>query len=134
MWFNEDEDDDGEAIEKSRPEEEFPESYGKYMEAKKGKCLHSAQCVCARVCVQPHNMWNGMFTLCISISLQLKRVTTKRTSQSRPQLAALSLPSLILQGLPTEPTVPTASQPPRPPLPPVPTAPQPCRQRHPPPR
>uniref|UniRef100_A0A674EZY1 Serine/threonine-protein phosphatase 4 regulatory subunit 3 n=1 Tax=Salmo trutta TaxID=8032 RepID=A0A674EZY1_SALTR len=36
MWFNEDEDDDGEAIEKSRPEEEFPESYGKYMEAKKG--------------------------------------------------------------------------------------------------
>uniref|UniRef100_A0A674EZZ2 Serine/threonine-protein phosphatase 4 regulatory subunit 3 n=1 Tax=Salmo trutta TaxID=8032 RepID=A0A674EZZ2_SALTR len=37
MWFNEDEDDDGEAIEKSRPEEEFPESYGKYMEAKKVK-------------------------------------------------------------------------------------------------
>ncbi|XP_055783622.1 serine/threonine-protein phosphatase 4 regulatory subunit 3-like isoform X1 [Salvelinus fontinalis] len=33
MWFNE----DGEAIEKSRPEEEFPESYGKYMEAKKVK-------------------------------------------------------------------------------------------------
>uniref|UniRef100_A0A6Q2YF43 Serine/threonine-protein phosphatase 4 regulatory subunit 3 n=1 Tax=Esox lucius TaxID=8010 RepID=A0A6Q2YF43_ESOLU len=38
MWFNEDEDDDeGEAIEKSRPEEEFPESYGKYIEAKKVK-------------------------------------------------------------------------------------------------
>ncbi|KAK6328616.1 serine/threonine-protein phosphatase 4 regulatory subunit 3 isoform X2 [Coregonus clupeaformis] len=37
MWFNEDEDDDeGEAIERSKPEEEFPESYGKYMEAKKG--------------------------------------------------------------------------------------------------
>uniref|UniRef100_A0A8C8H4V8 Serine/threonine-protein phosphatase 4 regulatory subunit 3-like central domain-containing protein n=1 Tax=Oncorhynchus tshawytscha TaxID=74940 RepID=A0A8C8H4V8_ONCTS len=33
MWFNE----DGEAIEKSRPEEEFPESFGKYMEAKKVK-------------------------------------------------------------------------------------------------
>lgn len=129
MWFHEDEDDDeGEAVEKSRPEEEFPESYGKYMEAKKGKCLHSAQCVCARVCVQPHNMWNGMFTLCISISLQLKRVTTKRTSQSRPQLAALSLPSLILQGLPT---VPTASQLPRTPPQPVPTAPQQSRTRHP---
>ncbi|XP_071015435.1 serine/threonine-protein phosphatase 4 regulatory subunit 3-like isoform X2 [Oncorhynchus clarkii lewisi] len=38
MWFHEDEDDDeGEAVEKSRPEEEFPESYGKYMEAKKVK-------------------------------------------------------------------------------------------------
>ncbi|CAB1312779.1 unnamed protein product [Coregonus sp. 'balchen'] len=38
MWFNEDEDDDeGEAIERSKPEEEFPESYGKYMEAKKVK-------------------------------------------------------------------------------------------------
>uniref|UniRef100_A0A8C8IHK1 Serine/threonine-protein phosphatase 4 regulatory subunit 3 n=2 Tax=Oncorhynchus TaxID=8016 RepID=A0A8C8IHK1_ONCTS len=58
MWFHEDEDDDeGEAVEKSRPEEEFPESYGKYMEAKKGKCRHSAQCV------QTHNLWNGMFTM-----------------------------------------------------------------------
>uniref|UniRef100_A0A4W5PN44 Serine/threonine-protein phosphatase 4 regulatory subunit 3 n=1 Tax=Hucho hucho TaxID=62062 RepID=A0A4W5PN44_9TELE len=100
MWFHEDEDDDeGEAVEKSRPEEEFPESYGKYMEAKKGKCRHP-----------------------------LKRVTTKRTSQSRPQLAALSLPSLILQGLPT---VPTASQLPRTPAQPVPTAPQLSRTRHP---
>ncbi|XP_062320181.1 serine/threonine-protein phosphatase 4 regulatory subunit 3-A-like isoform X4 [Osmerus eperlanus] len=37
MWFNDDEDDEeGEAVEKSRPEEDFPESYGKYMEAKKG--------------------------------------------------------------------------------------------------
>ncbi|XP_067091898.1 serine/threonine-protein phosphatase 4 regulatory subunit 3-like isoform X1 [Osmerus mordax] len=38
MWFNDDEDDEeGEAVEKSRPEEDFPESYGKYMEAKKVK-------------------------------------------------------------------------------------------------
>ncbi|XP_046885032.1 serine/threonine-protein phosphatase 4 regulatory subunit 3-like isoform X2 [Hypomesus transpacificus] len=36
MWFNDDEDDEeGEAVEKTRPEEDFPESYGKYMEAKK---------------------------------------------------------------------------------------------------
>ncbi|KAG9334184.1 hypothetical protein JZ751_008543 [Albula glossodonta] len=38
MWFNEDEDDDeGETVvEKSKSEEDFPESYGKYIEAKKG--------------------------------------------------------------------------------------------------
>ncbi|CAB1343769.1 unnamed protein product [Coregonus sp. 'balchen'] len=37
MWFNDDDYEEGEAVEKSRPEEEFPESYGKYMEAKKVK-------------------------------------------------------------------------------------------------
>ncbi|XP_030626762.1 serine/threonine-protein phosphatase 4 regulatory subunit 3B isoform X3 [Chanos chanos] len=38
MWFNEDEDEeDGDPlVEKGRSEEDFPESYGKYMEAKKG--------------------------------------------------------------------------------------------------
>lgn len=38
LWFNDDEDDDeGEAVEKSRIEDEFSDSYGKYMEAKKGQ-------------------------------------------------------------------------------------------------
>ncbi|XP_030626763.1 serine/threonine-protein phosphatase 4 regulatory subunit 3B isoform X4 [Chanos chanos] len=39
MWFNEDEDEeDGDPlVEKGRSEEDFPESYGKYMEAKKVK-------------------------------------------------------------------------------------------------
>ncbi|KAA8583574.1 hypothetical protein FQN60_014782 [Etheostoma spectabile] len=37
LWFNDDdEDDDGEAVEKSRMEDDFSDSYGKYMEAKKG--------------------------------------------------------------------------------------------------
>uniref|UniRef100_A0A672GNE9 Serine/threonine-protein phosphatase 4 regulatory subunit 3 n=1 Tax=Salarias fasciatus TaxID=181472 RepID=A0A672GNE9_SALFA len=37
LWFNDDDDDDdGEAVEK-RMEDDFPDSYGKYMEAKKGK-------------------------------------------------------------------------------------------------
>lgn len=37
LWFNDDEDDDeGEAVEKSRIEDEFSDNYGKYMEAKKG--------------------------------------------------------------------------------------------------
>ncbi|XP_061084061.1 serine/threonine-protein phosphatase 4 regulatory subunit 3-like isoform X1 [Conger conger] len=38
MWFNEDEDDDDEGepvVEKSRSEEDFPESYGKFIQAKK---------------------------------------------------------------------------------------------------
>ncbi|XP_029608367.1 serine/threonine-protein phosphatase 4 regulatory subunit 3-A isoform X2 [Salmo salar] len=52
MWFHEDEDDDeGEAVEKSRPEEEFPESYGKYMEAKKRgcqRCQRQASCLARR--------------------------------------------------------------------------------------
>lgn len=40
LWFNDDDDDDdGEAVEKSRMEEELSDSYGKYMEAKKGKLL-----------------------------------------------------------------------------------------------
>ncbi|XP_068575083.1 serine/threonine-protein phosphatase 4 regulatory subunit 3B isoform X2 [Cebidichthys violaceus] len=37
LWFNDDDDDDdGEAVEKSRMEDDFSDSYGKYMEAKKG--------------------------------------------------------------------------------------------------
>uniref|UniRef100_A0A668AEJ9 Serine/threonine-protein phosphatase 4 regulatory subunit 3 n=1 Tax=Myripristis murdjan TaxID=586833 RepID=A0A668AEJ9_9TELE len=37
MWFNDDEDDDdGETVEKNRMEDDFSDSYGKYMEAKKG--------------------------------------------------------------------------------------------------
>uniref|UniRef100_UPI0037E79457 serine/threonine-protein phosphatase 4 regulatory subunit 3B n=1 Tax=Semicossyphus pulcher TaxID=241346 RepID=UPI0037E79457 len=37
LWFNDDDDDDdGEAVEKSRMEDDFTDSYGKYMEAKKG--------------------------------------------------------------------------------------------------
>uniref|UniRef100_A0A8C3GBZ3 Serine/threonine-protein phosphatase 4 regulatory subunit 3 n=1 Tax=Cyclopterus lumpus TaxID=8103 RepID=A0A8C3GBZ3_CYCLU len=40
LWFNDDDDDDdGEAVEKSRMEDDFSDSYGKYMEAKKGKLL-----------------------------------------------------------------------------------------------
>ncbi len=40
MWFNDDDDeDDGEAVEKNRMEDDFSDSYGKYMEAKKGKLL-----------------------------------------------------------------------------------------------
>lgn len=38
LWFNDDDDDDeGEAVEKSRIEDDFSDSYGKYMEAKKGQ-------------------------------------------------------------------------------------------------
>lgn len=37
LWFNDDEDDDdGEPVEK-RMEDDFSDSYGKYMEAKKGE-------------------------------------------------------------------------------------------------
>uniref|UniRef100_H2SR31 Serine/threonine-protein phosphatase 4 regulatory subunit 3 n=1 Tax=Takifugu rubripes TaxID=31033 RepID=H2SR31_TAKRU len=37
LWFNDDDDDDeGEPVEKSRIEDDFSDSYGKYMEAKKG--------------------------------------------------------------------------------------------------
>uniref|UniRef100_A0A8C4E485 Serine/threonine-protein phosphatase 4 regulatory subunit 3 n=1 Tax=Dicentrarchus labrax TaxID=13489 RepID=A0A8C4E485_DICLA len=40
LWFNDDDDDDdGEAVEKSRMEDDFSDSYGKYMEAKKGMLL-----------------------------------------------------------------------------------------------
>ena len=38
MWFNDDEDDEeGESVEKNRTEDDFSDSYGKYMEAKKGR-------------------------------------------------------------------------------------------------
>nr|XP_045002771.1 serine/threonine-protein phosphatase 4 regulatory subunit 3B isoform X2 [Jaculus jaculus] len=41
MWFNEDEDDEGKtvvpAVEKSKPEDDFPDSYEKFMETKKAK-------------------------------------------------------------------------------------------------
>lgn len=44
LWFNDDEDDDdGEAVDK-RMEDDFSDSYGKYMEAKKGK-LHVCYCL-----------------------------------------------------------------------------------------
>lgn len=40
MWFNEDEEEEGEAVvppvEKSKPEDDFPDSYEKFMETKKG--------------------------------------------------------------------------------------------------
>lgn len=50
LWFNDDDDDDeGEAVEKSRLEDDFSDSYGKYMEAKKGwrrqhLCIYRAGC------------------------------------------------------------------------------------------
>lgn len=38
LWFNDDDDDEeGETVEKSRIEDDFSDSYGKYMEAKKGQ-------------------------------------------------------------------------------------------------
>uniref|UniRef100_A0A8C4XHG0 Serine/threonine-protein phosphatase 4 regulatory subunit 3 n=1 Tax=Erpetoichthys calabaricus TaxID=27687 RepID=A0A8C4XHG0_ERPCA len=41
LWFNEDDDDEGEAvvppIEKSKPEDDFSDNYGKFIEAKKAK-------------------------------------------------------------------------------------------------
>uniref|UniRef100_A0A3B4Z5J1 Serine/threonine-protein phosphatase 4 regulatory subunit 3 n=1 Tax=Seriola lalandi dorsalis TaxID=1841481 RepID=A0A3B4Z5J1_SERLL len=44
LWFNDDDDDDdGEAVEK-RMEDDFSDSYGKYMESKKGK-LHLYYCM-----------------------------------------------------------------------------------------
>jgi hypothetical protein len=40
MWFNEDEEEEGKAVvapvEKSKPEDDFPDSYEKFMETKKG--------------------------------------------------------------------------------------------------
>ena len=49
MWFNEDEDDDeGEpVVEKSRSEEDFPESYGKFIQAKKGILLPFSAAYCS---------------------------------------------------------------------------------------
>ncbi|XP_032638591.1 serine/threonine-protein phosphatase 4 regulatory subunit 3B isoform X2 [Chelonoidis abingdonii] len=45
MWFNEDEEEEGEAvvppIEKSKQEDDFPDSYEKFMETKKGCSSHS---------------------------------------------------------------------------------------------
>lgn len=44
MWFNEDEEEEGEAVvppvEKSKPEDDFPDSYEKFMETKKGISSH----------------------------------------------------------------------------------------------
>lgn len=43
LWFNEEEDEEGEAVvppvEKSKAEDDFPDSYEKFMETKKGKDL-----------------------------------------------------------------------------------------------
>lgn len=40
MWFNEDEEEEGKAVvapvEKSKPEDDFPDTYEKFMETKKG--------------------------------------------------------------------------------------------------
>lgn len=40
MWFNEEEEEEGEAVvppvEKSKQEDDFPDSYEKFMETKKG--------------------------------------------------------------------------------------------------
>lgn len=48
MWFNEDEEEEGEAVvppvEKSKPEDDFPDSYEKFMETKKGICSISSHC------------------------------------------------------------------------------------------
>lgn len=47
MWFNEDEEEEGEAVvppvEKSKQEDDFPDSYEKFMETKKGICSTSAR-------------------------------------------------------------------------------------------
>lgn len=47
MWFNEDEEEEGEAVvppvEKSKQEDDFPDSYEKFMETKKGICATSAR-------------------------------------------------------------------------------------------
>ncbi|XP_019715416.1 serine/threonine-protein phosphatase 4 regulatory subunit 3B isoform X1 [Hippocampus comes] len=43
LWFNEDEDDDeAEAVDKSRMEDDYSDGYGKYMEAKKAGAAHGA--------------------------------------------------------------------------------------------
>uniref|UniRef100_A0A8C9FYE8 Protein phosphatase 4 regulatory subunit 3B n=1 Tax=Pavo cristatus TaxID=9049 RepID=A0A8C9FYE8_PAVCR len=48
MWFNEDEEEEGEAVvppvEKSKPEDDFPDSYEKFMETKKGISSISSHC------------------------------------------------------------------------------------------
>lgn len=58
MWLNEDEEDDDEAAEeKSRSDEEpFPESYEKFMEAKKGIPTHPGQTSVSLV-----RLWNSLF-------------------------------------------------------------------------
>lgn len=122
MWLNEDEDDEDEAAEeKGRSDEDFPESYEKFMEAKKGTCpFHLPMVARSWISELLVRLGNSSFLTPASyLSLQLKKVRTKKTFQSGLQLAALSLPCLILQALRTEPTAPTAKPPPRPP-PPVP--------------
>ncbi|XP_046771204.1 serine/threonine-protein phosphatase 4 regulatory subunit 3B isoform X8 [Gallus gallus] len=46
MWFNEDEEEEGEAVvppvEKSKPEDDFPDSYEKFMETKKASAANGA--------------------------------------------------------------------------------------------
>ena len=46
--FDEDEEEEGEAVvppvEKSKPEDDFPDSYEKFMETKKGICSISSHC------------------------------------------------------------------------------------------
>lgn len=45
MWFNEDEEEEGKAVvapvEKSKPEDDFPDNYEKFMETKKGIKIRS---------------------------------------------------------------------------------------------
>lgn len=57
MWFNEDEEEEGEAVvppvEKSKQEDDFPDSYEKFMETKKGIGSISAS-----------QHWNSLWQMC----------------------------------------------------------------------
>lgn len=58
MWFNEDEEEEGEAVvppvEKSKQEDDFPDSYEKFMETKKG--IYSVSLCQHWKCSVPHNV------------------------------------------------------------------------------
>lgn len=64
LWFNDDDDDDdGDTVEKSRIEDDFSDSYGKYMEAKKG--YSPCQCwMCSKtfssVCISKTNFLHSV--------------------------------------------------------------------------
>ena len=61
MWFNEDEEEEGEAVvppvEKSKQEDDFPDSYEKFMETKKG--IYSISACQHRKCSGP-DTWSIM--------------------------------------------------------------------------
>lgn len=58
MWFNEDEEEEGEAVvppvEKSKQDDDFPDSYEKFMETKKG--IYSVSLCQHWKCSVPHNV------------------------------------------------------------------------------